>query len=174
MNKLMVKKGTHKIEFYIALNEIKYLYSNEGIVIFKNLYEELKEKYSWSMSYVTFCKYANRELKPVEPKDINIDIEKLHIWFGKYCFNNLIIGAYYFNVDGNCFMDLLGRENISNDINEHLDYLLSHPSPKTEIQVLEEIIEDQQIKIGNIQRVALSFLEDVNPKINLKGNTMLP
>ena len=60
--KKSTKRGQHKLEFYAALEEIKDLYHNKGYVVYTLLYEHLKEKYNWEMSYITFNKYANREL----------------------------------------------------------------------------------------------------------------
>ena len=54
-------RGKHKIEFYVALDEIKELY-NQGYVVFKILYEEMKKRRNWEMSYWSFCKYAKEEL----------------------------------------------------------------------------------------------------------------
>lgn len=56
------KRGQHKLEFYAALEEIKDLYFDKGYVVYTLLYEHLKEKYNWEMSYITFNKYAKREL----------------------------------------------------------------------------------------------------------------
>ena len=54
-------RGIHKVEFYMALDEIKELY-NQGYVVFKILYEEMKKRRKWEMSYWSFCKYAKQEL----------------------------------------------------------------------------------------------------------------
>jgi len=55
------QKGVHKIEFYAALEELKDLYFNKGFVVYKILYEKLKKKYNWDMTYNTFIVYAKRE-----------------------------------------------------------------------------------------------------------------
>ncbi len=69
-------RGMHKIEFYSHINEIKTMYQN-GYVVLKILYKELKDKYNWKMSYWSFCKYMNEEMinsknsiAPVTQKDI--------------------------------------------------------------------------------------------------------
>ncbi len=62
VTKKSTKRGQHKLEFYAALEEIKDLYHNKGYVVYTLLYEHLKEKYNWEMSYITFNKYAKREL----------------------------------------------------------------------------------------------------------------
>ena len=54
-------KGMHKVEFYSSLNEIKELY-DQGYVVLKILYEEMKKRKEWEMSYWSFLKYAKREL----------------------------------------------------------------------------------------------------------------
>jgi Mn-containing catalase len=60
--KKSTRRGQHKLEFYAALEEIKDLYQNKGYVVYTLLYEHLKKKYNWEMSYITFHKYAKREL----------------------------------------------------------------------------------------------------------------
>ena len=69
-------RGMHKIEFYSHINEIRTMYQN-GYVVLKILYQELKNKYNWKMSYWSFCKYMNEEMinsknsiAPVTQKDI--------------------------------------------------------------------------------------------------------
>jgi len=54
-------RGMHKVEFYSSLNEIKELY-NQGYVVLKILYEEMKKRKDWEMSYWSFLKYAKLEL----------------------------------------------------------------------------------------------------------------
>lgn len=54
-------RGMHKVEFYMALDETKELYG-KGYVVFTILYEEMKKRHNWSMSYWSFCKYAKKEL----------------------------------------------------------------------------------------------------------------
>jgi hypothetical protein len=54
-------RGMHKVEFYSSLNEIKELY-DQGYVVLKILYEEMKKRKNWEMSYWSFVKYAKREL----------------------------------------------------------------------------------------------------------------
>ena len=56
-------KGELKIEFYAHLNEIRDLYFNQGIRIFKILHQKMVEKYSLTISYKMFCYYAKKELK---------------------------------------------------------------------------------------------------------------
>ena len=54
-------RGMQKVEFFTHIDEIKTLYDS-GYVVLKILYEELKEKYKWSMSYWSFCKYMKEEI----------------------------------------------------------------------------------------------------------------
>jgi hypothetical protein len=54
-------RGMHKVEFYSSLNEIKELY-DQGYVVLKILYEEMKKRKDWEMSYWSFLKYAKLEL----------------------------------------------------------------------------------------------------------------
>ena len=54
-------RGMHKVEFYSSLGEIKDLY-DQGYVVLKILYEEMKKRKNWEMSYWSFLKYAKREL----------------------------------------------------------------------------------------------------------------
>jgi len=54
-------RGMHKVEFYSSLNEIKELY-DQGYVVLKILYEEMKKRKNWEMSYWSFLKYAKLEL----------------------------------------------------------------------------------------------------------------
>ncbi len=54
-------RGMHKVEFYSSLDEIKELY-DQGHVVLKILYEEMKNRKNWEMSYWSFLKYAKREL----------------------------------------------------------------------------------------------------------------
>lgn len=61
------RRGMHKIEFYTSLNEIRELY-NQGYVVLKILYEEMKKRRNWDMSYWSFCKYAKKELSIGEEK----------------------------------------------------------------------------------------------------------
>jgi hypothetical protein len=71
-------RGMHKVEFYSSLNEIKELY-DQGYVVLKILYEEMKKRKEWEMSYWSFLKYAKRELPlkkstKIEPNDETIQI----------------------------------------------------------------------------------------------------
>jgi len=73
---MKTSRGLHKIEFYSHINEIRNMYQN-GYVVLKILYQELKNKYNWKMSYWSFCKYMNEEMinsknsiTPVTQKDI--------------------------------------------------------------------------------------------------------
>jgi len=56
-------KGELKIEFYAHLGEIKDLYFNQGIVIFKILHQKMVKKHNLMISYKMFCYYAKKELK---------------------------------------------------------------------------------------------------------------
>ena len=56
-------KGELKIEFYAHLGEIKDLYFNQGIVVFKILHEKIVKKFNLTISYKMFCYYAKKELK---------------------------------------------------------------------------------------------------------------
>ena len=56
-------KGELKIEFYAHLEEIKDLYFNQGIRVFKILHQKIVEKYELTISYKMFCYYAKKELK---------------------------------------------------------------------------------------------------------------
>ncbi len=55
------QRGMQKIEFYTSLHEIRELYDS-GYVVLKILYEEMKKRRGWEMSYWSFCKYAKEEL----------------------------------------------------------------------------------------------------------------
>ena len=66
-------RGMHKVEFYSSLNEIKELY-DQGYVVLKILYEEMKKRKDWEMSYWSFLKYAKLEL-PLK-KSTKTEIEK--------------------------------------------------------------------------------------------------
>lgn len=81
------RRGMQKIEFYTSLNEIKELY-DQGYVVLKILYEEMKKRRNWEMSYWSFCKYAKEELplkksikkevKPViQKKKVTMMVQKL-------------------------------------------------------------------------------------------------
>ncbi|MDD3499079.1 MAG: hypothetical protein PHS85_01835 [Sulfurovum sp.] len=52
-----------KREFYSCLDEMKDLYRNQGYLKQKSLYEKMKEKYKWQMSYISFTLYFNKEIK---------------------------------------------------------------------------------------------------------------
>ena len=69
-------RGMHKVEFYMALDEIKELYS-KGYVVFKILYEEMKKRHNWSMSYWSFCKYAKKELAEDSKKKTLLNDENI-------------------------------------------------------------------------------------------------
>jgi len=58
-------RGMHKVEFFTHIDEIRSMYAG-GYVVLKVLYEELKKKYNWSMSYWSFCKYMKEEVIPLE------------------------------------------------------------------------------------------------------------
>ena len=55
------RRGMHKVEFFTHIDEIKSMYEN-GYVVLKILYEELKKRHNWSMSYWSFCKYMKDEV----------------------------------------------------------------------------------------------------------------
>jgi len=52
-----------KREFYSCLDEMKDLYQNQGYLKQKSLYEKMKEKYKWKMTYQSFSIYFNKEIK---------------------------------------------------------------------------------------------------------------
>lgn len=52
-----------KREFYSVIEEIKDLYKNQGYLKQKSLYEKMKEKYKWKMTYQSFSNYFNKEIK---------------------------------------------------------------------------------------------------------------
>ena len=54
-------RGMQKVEFFTHIDEIRSMYES-GYVVLKILYEELKKKYNWSMSYWSFCKYMKEEI----------------------------------------------------------------------------------------------------------------
>ena len=56
-------KGELKIEFYAHIKEIKDLYFNQGVVVFKILHQRIVKKYRLTISYKMFCYYAKKELK---------------------------------------------------------------------------------------------------------------
>jgi len=55
--------GHLKVEFYSHLDDIKDLYFNHGIVVFKILHQKIIDKYNLTLDYQAFCYYARRELK---------------------------------------------------------------------------------------------------------------
>ena len=55
--------GQLKVEFYSHLDEIKDLYFNQGIVVFKILHQKVIDKYNLTLDYQAFCYYARKELK---------------------------------------------------------------------------------------------------------------
>ena len=55
------RRGMHKVEFFTHIDEIKSMYES-GYVVLKILYEELKKRHNWSMSYWSFCKYMKEEV----------------------------------------------------------------------------------------------------------------
>ena len=55
--------GQLKVEFYSHLDEIKDLYFNQGIVVFKILHQKVIDKYKLTLDYQAFCYYARKELK---------------------------------------------------------------------------------------------------------------
>ena len=67
------RRGMQKIEFYTSLNETRELY-DQGYVVLKILYEEMKNRRNWEMSYWSFCKYAKEELplKKTTKKEVPI------------------------------------------------------------------------------------------------------
>jgi len=72
-------KGELKIEFYAHLEEIKDLYFNQGIVVFKILHEKIVTKFNLTISYKMFCYYAKKELKnrkvPAKEENLKESIE---------------------------------------------------------------------------------------------------
>jgi len=58
-----VKKIPPIREFYSCLDEMKDLYQNRGFLIAKDLFEEMKKRHNWMMSYKTFTIYFNKEFK---------------------------------------------------------------------------------------------------------------
>ena len=58
---MVAARGMQKVEFFTHIDEIKTMYES-GYVVLKILYEELKKKYNWSMSYWSFCKYMKEEI----------------------------------------------------------------------------------------------------------------
>lgn len=70
------RRGMQKIEFYTSLDEIRELH-NQGYVVLKILYEEMKKRRNWDMSYWSFCKYAKKELglSEVKPKSLKSQID---------------------------------------------------------------------------------------------------
>ena len=62
-----MRRGTAKIEFYQNFDTIKNAYNN-GLIVYKLLYEHLQEKINLQMSYRTFYKYAKREFEPKQTK----------------------------------------------------------------------------------------------------------
>ncbi len=75
-------RGMQKVEFFTHIDEIKTMYDS-GYVVLKILYEELKKKYNWSMSYWSFCKYMKEEIISKEiqvtPKNENTSQVDLQI-----------------------------------------------------------------------------------------------
>lgn len=61
--------GQLKVEFYSHLDEIKDLYFNHGIVVFKILHQKIIERYNLTLDYQAFCYYARKELKGKEKRD---------------------------------------------------------------------------------------------------------
>lgn len=57
-----VKRIPPMREFYSCLNEMRGLYQNQGFLIAKDLFEEMKKRHDWMMSYKTFTVYFNKEL----------------------------------------------------------------------------------------------------------------
>jgi hypothetical protein len=58
---MAMARGMHKVEFFTHIDEIRSMYE-DGYVVLKILYKELKKKYNWSMSYWSFCKYMKEEI----------------------------------------------------------------------------------------------------------------
>ena len=55
--------GELKVEFYSHLDEIKDLYFNQGVVVFKILHQQVIDTYNLTLDYQAFCYYARKELK---------------------------------------------------------------------------------------------------------------
>jgi len=62
-NSKKFKPTDAKREFYSCLIEMRDLYKNQGYLKQKSLYEKMKEKHRWQMSYNTFTLYFNKEIK---------------------------------------------------------------------------------------------------------------
>ena len=70
-------KGELKIEFYAHLDEIKDLYFNQGIVVFKILHERVVEQFNLTIGYKMFCYYAKRELKQAIKPELKVKDESI-------------------------------------------------------------------------------------------------
>jgi len=62
-----LRRGSAKIEFYQNFDTIKNAYNN-GLIVYKLLYEHLQEKINLQMSYRTFYQYAKKEFEPKQAK----------------------------------------------------------------------------------------------------------
>lgn len=71
----MKKNADAMREFYSIINEIRDLYENHGFKKQKSLYNEMKEKYNWKMSYKSFTIYFNKEIKPKEEEKLKEPIK---------------------------------------------------------------------------------------------------
>lgn len=68
--KEIIIKDTSR-EFYANIDEIRNMYICEGYIRQKTLYLTLQSKYNWKMSYSTFTRYFNKEIKIKEAKKSN-------------------------------------------------------------------------------------------------------
>lgn len=64
-------------EFYSCLNEIRDLYQNQGFLIAKDLFEEMKNKHNWMMSYKTFTIHFNKEFKSKTQNIVQINSQNI-------------------------------------------------------------------------------------------------
>lgn len=62
-----VKRIPPMREFYSCFEEMRDLYQNQGFLIAKDLFEEMKKRHDWMMSYKTFTVYFNKEFKGKTP-----------------------------------------------------------------------------------------------------------
>ena len=73
-----LKDGEHEIEF---LSD-RVAFINKGEILETGKPEELKEKYNWSMSYWSFCKYMKEEVIasekeiPVKQKPVSLPVDE--------------------------------------------------------------------------------------------------
>jgi len=56
-------------EFYSVIEEIRDLYEKQGYLKAKSLFLFMQDKQKWQMTYSTFCRYFNKEIKSKTPKE---------------------------------------------------------------------------------------------------------